>query len=222
MKMEYKVFTSEEIEKAKTDIELRNEIVVNYYPLAFKLTSNFYSRIPRPTEQFDDYLNEALLGINVAIIKYDQEKNISFGTFVYSYIKWYIKSLSRRIAYGDTTQHHLNDNERFDFDRMQFTSTILDAPVEIYDNKTLKEVIEDTNAKNMTSNLEAEELWNIIKKHVTTKDYEFLYLRFVYEDTYDEIAKMFGCTKQNVNKSVHSSLARLREVQELKKYIDLL
>lgn len=220
--MEYKVFTPEEIEKAKTDMELRNEILTNYYPLAFKLTSNFYSHISRPTEQFDDYLNEALLGINVAILKYDQEKNVEFVTFVYSYIKWYIKNLSRRMVYGDKEQRHLKDNERFDFDRMQFTSTILDAPVELCDNKTLKEAIEDPNAKNMTSNLEAEELWNIIKKHVTTKDYEFLYLRFVYEYTYDEIAKMFGCTKQNVNKSVHSSLARLRDAQELKKYIDLL
>lgn len=219
--MEYKVFTYEEIERAKTDKDLRNEIVLNYYALAVKLTSSFYARIPRPVEQFDDYLNEALMGINDAITKFDKDKNVEFGSFAFAYARWYIKNLSRRRVYGDKEQHDLENNKAFAFDRMQLMSTILDAPTESCDNKTLKETIEDPNIQSMTLNIENEEFWKIIKKHVKPRAFKCLYLRFVYEYSYTEIGEILGCTKQNVNHSIRSSLETLRNIHELKKYVEL-
>ena len=131
--MEYKVFTPEEIERAKTDKDLRNEIVLNYYALAVKLTSSFYARIPRPVEQFDDYLNEALMGINDAITKFDKDKNVEFGSFAFAYARWYIKNLSRRRVYGDKEQHDLENNKAFAFGRMQLMSMALEPEIVFLD-----------------------------------------------------------------------------------------
>ena len=220
--MEYKVFTPEEIERAKTDKDLRNEIVLNYYALAVKLTSSFYAHIPRPAEQFDDYLNEALMGINDAITKFDKDKNVEFESFAFAYARWYIRNLSRHRVYGDKEQHDLKNNKAFLFDRMQLKSTILDAPTESCDNKTLKETIEDPNIQSMTLNIENEDFWKIIKKYVTPRAFKCLYLHFVYEYTYVEIGEILGCSKHSVHRSVRSSLETLRNNNEFKKYIDLL
>ena len=39
--------------------------------------------------------------------------------------------------------------------------------------------------------------------------------------SYVEIGEILGCTKQNVNHSIRSSLETLRNIHELKKYIEL-
>ena len=216
---EFKKYTLDDIEKAKNDIDLRNEIVLNYYPMVVKLTTSFYSRIPRPVEQFDDYLNEGLMGIHNAIFKYDG--SVEFGSFAFSYARWYIKNLSRRRVYGDKEQHDLKNNKSFEFDRMQLISTILDAPTEFCENKTLRDSIIDPNSKNVTLNIENEEFWKIVKKYLKPRAFKCLYLRFVYDYTYTEIGELLCCTKQNVNYSIRSSLETLRHVDELKKYINL-
>lgn len=212
----YKVFTYEDVERARTDESLRDEIIKNYHALAKNITHKYYSKLINPAEDFEDFLNEALIGIYKAIYKYDGSSK--FTTFVYSYIFGHLKEMARRRAYGDKAHPKTIGSPSFEFDRMQFSLRVLDSPLKGEEGKTLKDLIADESSKGVEYLLDCDDFWNIVKQHTTSKQYECLYLHYVYGYTYPEIADMLNCSKQAAQLSSKKGIEKLRGIKELEQF----
>ena len=212
----YKVFTYEEVERARTDESLRDEIIKNYHALAKNITHKYYSKLINPVEDFEDFLNEALIGIYKAIYNYNGDSE--FTTYVYSYIFGHLKTMAKRRAYGDKARDKTIGSPSFEFDRMQFSLRVLDSPMEGDDGKTLKDLIADEKTKGVEHLLDCDDFWNIVKQHTTSKQYKCLYLHYVYGYNYPEIAEMLNCTKQAAYAFSKKGIEKLRKIKELEQF----
>ena len=84
--IEPKELSVEFIVEAKTDNFKREEVIVNYYPMVYKLVKKYYLQ-DIPSLDWDDLNSIGLMSINMAIDRFDPTKEASFTTYCYSCIR---------------------------------------------------------------------------------------------------------------------------------------
>lgn len=88
-----KCYTLDEIEKARADVFLQEEIIKQFYPLAYKLASGFNTDDISLID-FDDKIQVGMIAIVEAIKKYDG--STLFSTYVNNMIRYYLSNERRK------------------------------------------------------------------------------------------------------------------------------
>lgn len=145
-------------------------------------------------EKFDDYYDVAAIGLCKAAIYYDESKNTTLSTLVYSCVQneLYKQFRSEKSASNQFNKHVLSYNILCNTDT-NFKSTMEDV------------LLVDKNfEKNLITMLLFKDRMDTLKN----KDKQMIDLR-MSGYTYDEIAKRFGVTRQAVQQKMNRLKAKL-------------
>ncbi|MBQ6323823.1 MAG: sigma-70 family RNA polymerase sigma factor [Bacilli bacterium] len=98
--MDYKKYNDYElIYEVREKDEASESILFNkYLPIIKKIASNYYCRYDYYGYDYDDFLQEAYIGFQKAIVNYDENKDNLFYTFVVICINRHLLSFCRNIS----------------------------------------------------------------------------------------------------------------------------
>jgi len=129
--MDYKIYNDYElVYMVKEKDDGSQSVLYNkYFPIIKKLASDAYRRYGCYGHDYDDFLQEAYIGFQNAIIRFDEGKNILFYTFAVMCIKRHLLSFCRNIS---------NDTKNIaDFNFEELNDALLDDPKSNIEKSTI-------------------------------------------------------------------------------------
>ena len=204
---DFKTYSSDEINQAKTDERLLEEIIENFSPYIRKL-SRKYSKINRLND-YDDLINVGYFAVYYAVNNYKSELGYAFSTYCMENIKLRILNSARNRSKKDKQDFKtksLNVLVGAENGREDYLENLIESHYPTQD-KLYEE--------NETNNL----LWQKAKEVLTDKQFSTLWEHFKNNKTYREISEEENVSYQCIGKRVDSSCNQLRKVLDINDFI---
>ena len=203
--IEPKELSVEFIVEAKTDNFKREEVIVNYYPMVYKLVKKYYLQ-DIPSLDWDDLNSIGLMSINMAIDRFDPTKEASFNTYCYSLIRGYIGSEVKKYSYAKTGD--LNQN----ITSIQYIES---TGVE-FANLVVDEV--DYEEMAITTKPTPKNGWAMIRRRLDKDQYKIVTSIYKKGKKKTEVAKEMGMSPQSLNARLKTIDKRLKTIPQAKLY----
>ena len=172
-----------------------------YKPIIEMKVKKYISYVESRGYDFNDLVQEGMIGLSRAITDYKSQKDVQFNTFANVCIERQIFSFLRNI---DSGKHKvLNDSLSFD----TTTNTY---------GKSLDEILDDKNINPETSfvqNEETNDLFDNILSELTEREAEVFKLRS-QGFTYKEIASLLNISEKSVSKAIEKIKIKAKKVLE--------
>ena len=170
-----------------------------YKPIIEMKVKKYISYVEARGYDFNDLVQEGMIGLSRAITDYKSQKDVQFNTFANVCIERQIFSFLRNI---DSGKHKvLNDSISFD----TTTNTY---------GKSLDQILDDKNINPETSfvqNEETNDLFDNILAELTDKESEVFKLR-TQGFTYKEIASLLNISEKSVSKSIEKIKIKVSKI----------
>lgn len=172
-----------------------------YKPIIEMKVKKYISYVEARGYDFNDLVQEGMIGLSRAITDYKSQKDVQFNTFANVCIERQIFSFLRNI---DSGKHKvLNDSISFD----TTTNTY---------GKSLDQILDDKNINPETSfvqNEETNDLFDNILSELTEREAEVFKLRS-QGFTYKEIASLLNISEKSVSKAIEKIKIKAKKVLE--------
>lgn len=203
--IEPKQLSSDFIVEAKTDGLKREEVILNYYPMVYKLVKKYYLQ-DVPSLDWDDLSSIGLMSINKAIDKFDPNAEASFTTYCYALIRGYVGSEVRKYSYAKTGE--LNQNitsiQYIEDTGVEFANLVVDEVD--YEEMAIKTKPTPKNG------------WAMVRRRLDKDQYKIITGIYKKDKKKTEIAKEMGLSPQSVNARLKTIERRLRTIPKAKLY----
>ena len=170
-----------------------------YKPIIEMKVKKYISYVESRGYDYNDLVQEGMIGLSRAITDYKTQKDVQFNTFANVCIERQIFSFLRNI---DSGKHKvLNDSISFD----TTTNTY---------GKSLDQILDDKNINPETSfvqNEETTDLFDNILGELTDKESEVFKLR-AQGFTYKEIASLLNISEKSVSKAIEKIKIKAKKV----------
>lgn len=170
-----------------------------YKPIIEMKVKKYISYVESRGYDYNDLVQEGMIGLSRAITDYKSQKDVQFNTFANVCIERQIFSFLRNI---DSGKHKvLNDSISFD----TTTNTY---------GKSLDQILDDKNINPETSfvqNEETNDLFDNILAELTDKESEVFKLR-TQGFTYKEIASLLNISEKSVSKSIEKIKIKVSKI----------
>lgn len=170
-----------------------------YKPIIEMKVKKYISYVESRGYDYNDLVQEGMIGLSRAITDYKTQKDVQFNTFANVCIERQIFSFLRNI---DSGKHKvLNDSISFD----TTTNTY---------GKSLDQILDDKNINPETSfvqNEETNDLFDNILGELTDKESEVFKLR-AQGFTYKEIASLLNISEKSVSKAIEKIKTKAKKV----------
>ena len=170
-----------------------------YKPIIEMKVKKYISYVESRGYDYNDLVQEGMIGLSRAITDYKTQKDVQFNTFANVCIERQIFSFLRNI---DSGKHKvLNDSISFD----TTTNTY---------GKSLDQILDDKNINPETSfvqNEETNDLFDNILGELTDKESEVFKLR-AQGFTYKEIASLLNISEKSVSKAIEKIKIKAKKV----------
>lgn len=170
-----------------------------YKPIIEMKVKKYISYVESRGYDYNDLVQEGMIGLSRAITDYKSQKDVQFNTFANVCIERQIFSFLRNI---DSGKHKvLNDSISFD----TTTNTY---------GKSLDQILDDKNINPETSfvqNEETNDLFDNILGELTDKESEVFKLR-AQGFTYKEIASLLNISEKSVSKAIEKIKTKAKKV----------
>lgn len=170
-----------------------------YKPIIEMKVKKYISYVESRGYDYNDLVQEGMIGLSRAITDYKTQKDVQFNTFANVCIERQIFSFLRNI---DSGKHKvLNDSISFD----TTTNTY---------GKSLDQILDDKNINPETSfvqNEETNDLFDNILNELTEKESEVFKLRS-QGFTYKEIASLLNISEKSVSKAIEKIKIKAKKV----------
>lgn len=195
-----KKLTKQDIEEAKYNSNKMEEVILNYYPMVYKIV-NKTNTTRLPGVDYSDLVSIGLDAIYKAVTRFDINKENSFDTYCYTCIKGYILQEIRKFSKaktGDLNQRLLSIEK---MNEMGFSFANM-----IVDEKDYEEL-----AINGEPN--PDNGWRLIKSSLNDIQVDLVERYYIHKESPTKIGESYGITPQ----ALHARLKTINK-QLSKKY----
>lgn len=195
-----KKLTKQDIEEAKYNSNKMEEVILNYYPMVYKIV-NKTNTTRLPGVDYSDLVSIGLDAIYKAVTRFDINKENSFDTYCYTCIKGYILQEIRKFSKaktGDLNQRLLSIEK---MNEMGFSFANM-----IVDEKDYEEL-----AINGEPN--PDNGWRLIKSSLNDIQVDLVERYYIHKESPTKISESYGITPQ----ALHARLKTINK-QLSKKY----
>lgn len=195
-----KKLTKQDIEEAKYNSNKMEEVILNYYPMVYKIV-NKTNTTRLPGVDYSDLVSIGLDAIYKAVTRFDINKENSFDTYCYTCIKGYILQEIRKFSKaktGDLNQRLLSIEK---MNEMGFSFANM-----IVDEKDYEEL-----AINGEPN--PDNGWRLIKSSLNDIQVDLVERYYIHKESPTKIGESYGITPQ----ALHARLKAINK-QLSKKY----
>lgn len=195
-----KKLTKQDIEEAKYNSNKMEEVILNYYPMVYKIV-NKTNTTRLPGVDYGDLVSIGLDAIYKAVTRFDINKENSFDTYCYTCIKGYILQEIRKFSKaktGDLNQRLLSIEK---MNEMGFSFANM-----IVDEKDYEEL-----AINGEPN--PDNGWRLIKSSLNDIQVDLVERYYIHKESPTKISESYGITPQ----ALHARLKTINK-QLSKKY----
>lgn len=214
--MNYREFTYEEIQLARTNEFKMNEIIESYSGVADYFAMLYFK--PNRANDKDDLYNNGLLGIYKAVTNFDPTKGAKFSTHCFINIKGAIQQLARQTK-NSSQGTGLARKEKINSENM--TISIYEKVSSKPNTLIVDEIVDETI--NIETDYLASEFercfWDDIKSQLTPKQFEAIYSTYKLGYSQIDLAEIKGVKRQAINNLVMQSLKMLRKRLDENKYL---
>ena len=195
-----KKLTKQDIEEAKYNSNKMEEVILNYYPMVYKIV-NKTNTTRLPGVDYSDLVSIGLDAIYKAVTRFDINKENSFDTYCYTCIKGYILQEIRKFSKaktGDLNQRLLSIEK---MNEMGFSFANM-----VVDEKDYEEL-----AINGEPN--PDNGWRLIKSSLNDIQFDLVERYYIHKESPTKIGEGYGITPQ----ALHARLKTINK-QLSKKY----
>ncbi len=195
-----KKLTKQDIEEAKYNSNKMEEVILNYYPMVYKIV-NKTNTTRLPGVDYSDLVSIGLDAIYKAVTRFDINKENSFDTYCYTCIKGYILQEIRKFSKaktGDLNQRLLSIEK---MNEMGFSFANM-----VVDEKDYEEL-----AINGEPN--PDNGWRLIKSSLNDIQVDLVERYYIHKESPTKISESYGITPQ----ALHARLKTINK-QLSKKY----
>ena len=195
-----KKLTKQDIEEAKYNSNKMEEVILNYYPMVYKIV-NKTNTTRLPGVDYSDLVSIGLDAIYKAVTRFDINKENSFDTYCYTCIKGYILQEIRKFTKaktGDLNQRLLSIEK---MNEMGFSFANM-----VVDEKDYEEL-----AINGEPN--PDNGWRLIKSSLNDIQVDLVERYYIHKESPTKIGESYGITPQ----ALHARLKAINK-QLSKKY----
>lgn len=195
-----KKLTKQDIEEAKYNSNKMEEVILNYYPMVYKIV-NKTNTTRLPGVDYGDLVSIGLDAIYKAVTRFDINKENSFDTYCYTCIKGYILQEIRKFSKaktGDLNQRLLSIEK---MNEMGFSFANM-----VVDEKDYEEL-----AINGEPN--PDNGWRLIKSSLNDIQVDLVERYYIHKESPTKIGESYGITPQ----ALHARLKTINK-QLSKKY----
>ena len=195
-----KKLTKQDIEEAKYNSNKMEEVILNYYPMVYKIV-NKTNTTRLPGVDYSDLVSIGLDAIYKAVTRFDINKENSFDTYCYTCIKGYILQEIRKFTKaktGDLNQRLLSIEK---MNEMGFSFANM-----VVDEKDYEEL-----AINGEPN--PDNGWRLIKSSLNDIQVDLVERYYIHKESPTKIGESYGITPQ----ALHARLKTINK-QLSKKY----
>ena len=195
-----KKLTKQDIEEAKYNSNKMEEVILNYYPMVYKIV-NKTNTTRLPGVDYSDLVSIGLDAIYKAVTRFDINKENSFDTYCYTCIKGYILQEIRKFSKaktGDLNQRLLSIEK---MNEMGFSFANM-----VVDEKDYEEL-----AINGEPN--PDNGWRLIKSSLNDIQVDLVERYYIHKESPTKIGESYGITPQ----ALHARLKAINK-QLSKKY----
>ena len=195
-----KKLTKQDIEEAKYNSNKMEEVILNYYPMVYKIV-NKTNTTRLPGVDYSDLVSIGLDAIYKGVTRFDINKENSFDTYCYTCIKGYILQEIRKFSKaktGDLNQRLLSIEK---MNEMGFSFANM-----IVDEKDYEEL-----AINGEPN--PDNGWRLIKSSLNDIQVDLVERYYIHKESPTKIGESYGITPQ----ALHARLKTINK-QLSKKY----
>lgn len=195
-----KKLTKQDIEEAKYNSNKMEEVILNYYPMVYKIV-NKTNTTRLPGVDYSDLVSIGLDAIYKAVTRFDINKENSFDTYCYTCIKGYILQEIRKFSKaktGDLNQRLLSIEK---MNEMGFSFSNM-----VVDEKDYEEL-----AINGEPN--PDNGWRLIKSSLNDIQVDLVERYYIHKESPTKIGESYGITPQ----ALHARLKTINK-QLSKKY----
>lgn len=195
-----KKLTKQDIEEAKYNSNKMEEVILNYYPMVYKIV-NKTNTTRLPGVDYSDLVSIGLDAIYKAVTRFDINKENSFDTYCYTCIKGYILQEIRKFSKaktGDLNQRLLSIEK---MNEMGFSFANM-----VVDEKDYEEL-----AINGEPN--PDNGWRLIKSSLSDIQVDLVERYYIHKESPTKIGESYGITPQ----ALHARLKTINK-QLSKKY----
>lgn len=195
-----KKLTKQDIEEAKHNSNKMEEVILNYYPMVYKIV-NKTNTTRLPGVDYSDLVSIGLDAIYKAVTRFDINKENSFDTYCYTCIKGYILQEIRKFTKaktGDLNQRLLSIEK---MNEMGFSFANM-----VVDEKDYEEL-----AINGEPN--PDNGWRLIKSSLNDIQVDLVERYYIHKESPTKIGESYGITPQ----ALHARLKTINK-QLSKKY----
>ena len=208
--------------------ENRKKIIESNLKLVVALSKD-YLNLPFESLTYMDIIEAGNIGLIKAVERFDYKKGYKFSTFASYYIKLFIVTEiytnDRMIRRPYYYEYQKSKNVEEKIERVySLDETIINATMNNSD--VLGAFIKDESI-NMEKNIEQEELKKIISNalnELPSRQKEIIFLRYGFNNEnpkkLEEIANVFGLTRQRIKQIEKKAFERIRDNKDLKNYLN--
>lgn len=195
-----KKLTKQDIEEAKYNSNKMEEVILNYYPMVYKIV-NKTNTTRLPGVDYSDLVSIGLDAIYKAVTRFDINKENSFDTYCYTCIKGYILQEIRKFSKaktGDLNQRLLSIEK---MNEMGFSFANM-----IVDEKDYEELA-------INGEPDPDNGWRLIKSSLNDIQVDLVERYYIHKESPTKIGESYGITPQ----ALHARLKTINK-QLSKKY----
>ena len=195
-----KKLTKQDIEEAKYNSNKMEEVILNYYPMVYKIV-NKTNTTRLPGVNYSDLVSIGLDAIYKAVTRFDINKENSFDTYCYTCIKGYILQEIRKFSKaktGDLNQRLLSIEK---MNEMGFSFANM-----IVDEKDYEELA-------INGEPDPDNGWRLIKSSLNDIQVDIVERYYIHKESPTKIGESYGITPQ----ALHARLKTINK-QLSKKY----
>lgn len=195
-----KKLTKQDIEEAKYNSNKMEEVILNYYPMVYKIV-NKTNTTRLPGVDYSDLVSIGLDAIYKAVTRFDINKENSFDTYCYTCIKGYILQEIRKFSKaktGDLNQRLLSIEK---MNEMGFSFANM-----IVDEKDYEELA-------INGEPDPDNGWRLIKSSLNDIQVDIVERYYIHKESPTKIGESYGITPQ----ALHARLKTINK-QLSKKY----
>lgn len=195
-----KKLTKQDIEEAKYNSNKMEEVILNYYPMVYKIV-NKTNTTRLPGVDYSDLVSIGLDAIYKAVTRFDINKENSFDTYCYTCIKGYILQEIRKFSKaktGDLNQRLLSI-EKMNEMGFSFANMIVDE--KDYEKLAINGEPNPDNG------------WRLIKSSLNDIQVDLVERYYIHKESPTKIGESYGITPQ----ALHARLKAINK-QLSKKY----
>ena len=195
-----KKLTKQDIEEAKYNSNKMEEVILNYYPMVYKIV-NKTNTTRLPGVDYSDLVSIGLDAIYKAVTRFDINKENSFDTYCYTCIKGYILQEIRKFTKaktGDLNQRLLSI-EKMNEMGFSFANMVIDE--KDYEELAINGEPNPDNG------------WRLIKSSLNDIQVDLVERYYIHKESPTKIGESYGITPQ----ALHARLKTINK-QLSKKY----